>query len=246
MVQFLQQETYPTEFAFHKKLAQTEMLLELNWTHSLIVTEIALSLFDAGLFDTSTMERSIVVKAGLLFDIGVYVCGGFEWIPGQFPSPTPYVQHSVAGAQLLHQEGYADEIVRVALTHEGMGLTPEDIQAYGLALPAGDYIPSSPTQWLMCYSAKFHSKTPKFKTPEDIVTALERYGPEKAERFRQLQTSFGLPNIPAFQEKYGSWHTSFTAKIKQIQEGSVGGSAITIPVDLNPAGIAKNLPTSPV
>jgi hypothetical protein len=235
----INQDQYPLEFALHKKHAQTETFLDLVWTHSHIVMEIALSLYDSGLFDVSQMDRVHVIKAGLLFEIGVYDCGGFEWIPGQFPSDKPYIQHCNVGAEILKAEAYAQEIVNVAQTHEGVGLTDQDIQQFGLQLPPGNYMPSCPLEWLICYAAKYHSKAPKFKNNTEIEAALEKFGADKLNRFRQLQTSFGIPNMEAFIQKYDEWHKSFAFTLKQIQEGSIQNSVITIPtVDLNSAGIA--------
>lgn len=241
MAQYINQDQYLTEFTLHKKYASSELLLDLVWTHSHIVMEIALSLYDSGLFDTSQLDRNLVIKAGLLFEIGVYQCGGFEWMPGQLPYDKPYIQHSLVGAEILRQEGFREDIVRVALTHEGVGLTPEDIAQFGLQLPPGDYLPTCPLEWLIVYSAKYHSKAPKFKTVQDIEAALSRYGGDKLERFRQLASSFGIPNIEAFEQKYADWHRSFLYRVKQIQEGSVQGSVITLP-ELNPAGIATQPP----
>lgn len=239
------QDLYPLEFALHKKYAATEVLLDLVWTHCYITHEIALSLYDANTFDTSQIERSILIKACLVYDIGVYTCGGFEWMPGQSLSERPYVQHTAAGAEILHQEGYAQEIVRVAQVHTGVGLSPEDITKYTLQLPPGDYMPVTPLEWLVTYASKFHSKAPKFKTIDVILASLEKFGPDKAERFRQLQASFGTPNIPEFEKKYAEWQNSFQFRVKQLQEGGVSQTAITYPPEyLNSAGIPE-APTEP-
>ncbi len=236
------QDLYPVEFALHKKYACSEIFLELVWTHCFITHEIAISLFDANTFDTSQIDRNMLIKGSLLYDIGVYQAGGFEWMPGQDISSRPYVQHTVAGAEILHQEGYSNELIRIAQTHTGVGLSAEDIATYTLQLPPGDYMPATPLEWLACYASKFHSKAPKFKTAEEIETALNKFGADKAERFRQLQASFGVPNIPAFQEKYREWHTGFAFKIKQLQEGGVNLLGISYPAEyLNSAGIPKDI-----
>lgn len=234
---FVNQQLYPGEFLLHKKYAKSEMLLELVWTHSNIVADIAQVLLDSGYFDTSQYQREFVIQAALLMDIGTYLCDGFEWMPGQEPAGRPYIQHGVVGAWVLNQEGYSPEIVQVAHSHTGVGLSADDVRNFGLQLPEADYLPFTPLQLIITYASKFHSKAPKFKTREDIVNALSRYGQEKVRRFEELEVQFGQPDLSKVIAKYGQWHQSFQYQIKQVQEADLSVQNQT--AMLNSAGIAS-------
>lgn len=247
MASYLRQAEFPTELALHKKFAPSELVLDLVWTHSNAVLDITLDLYDSKRFDTSCITRGLAIKAALLFDIGVYCCSGFEFLPGQPPQATPYSQHTVIGAKILTEEGYAPEICRVAQVHTGVGLTAEDIASHMIDLPEGDYMPISDLEWLITYTSKFHSKAPKFKTVEEIETSLAKYGEVKLQTFQNLKNTFGVPHLAQIQEQYGEWERSFKYRISQLTTTSVQNSVISYPsVDLNSAGIAVPVATPTV
>lgn len=231
-MKFINQDLYPGEFALHQKYAKSEMLLNLVWTHSNIVAEITQNLLDSGKFDTSELPRDLVTQAALLFDIGVYICGGFEFLPGQPPSDKPYIQHTIAGAWILRKEGYTPPVVQVAYVHTGVGITSQDILNYGLQLPVDEYMPRTEMQKLITYTSKFHSKAPKFKTVDMIITALERHGHEKVERFNELMQQYGLPDIGPIEQKYDEWQKWFLFELEQLKQQPSNTM-------LNTAGIAK-------
>jgi uncharacterized protein len=237
MRNFINQQLYPGEFLLHQKYAKSEMLLELVWTHCNIVVDIALDLLDNQEFDKSGLPREYVIQAGLLFDIGVYLCGGYEWMPGQEPADRPYVQHGVVGAWILQQEGYAPQIIQVAHSHAGVGISHDDIRNYGLQLPEADYLPYTMLQMLLAYASKFHSKTPKFKDRNMITASLSRFGKQKVERFEELEAMFGTPNLEKLEAKYQGWHQSFLQQIQQIQQANTTQPTST--AILNSAGIPK-------
>lgn len=246
MGQFLNQSLYPAEFDLHKKYATSDLLLDLIWTHSNVLADITTDLLDSGHFDASSIPRGKAIKAALLLDIGVYQCSGFEWIPGQPLLEHPYAEHTVLGAHILEAEGYAEEIVRVALVHTGVGLTADDITSHGLQLPVADYMPSNNFEWLLTYASKFHSKTPAFKSPEEIETSLAKYSQEKVDTFKQLQAAFGIPCLEKIQAKYEEWHQGFKFKVSELMSGSIGNSIIATPsVSLNSAGIATPIGEAP-
>lgn len=231
-MKFVNQDVYPGEFALHQKYAKSELLLNLVWTHSNIIAEITQSLLDSGNFDTSELPRDLVTQACLLFDIGVYACGGFEFLPGQPPSDKPYIQHTIVGAWILKQEGYSGPIVQTAYVHTGVGISSQDIANYGLQLPLDEFMPRTMLQKLITYTSKFHSKAPKFKRQEDITGALQRYGQDKVQKFHELQSIFGVPNIEPIEQKYDEWQKWFKFQLEQLQQQPSGNL-------LNEAGIAK-------
>jgi len=230
---FVNQDLYPGEFLLHKKYAKSELLLSLVWTHSNIVAEIAIDRLDNGEFEKSNIKREFVIQASLLHDIGVYACGGFEWMPGQEPVDRPYVQHTVVGAWILQQEGYDPSIVQVTHNHAGVGINTLDITNYGLQLPAQDFVPRSTFEQLISFSAKFHSKAPKFKDVSEIELGLKSYGQEKVDVFHEWLSAFGEPNLEPLKEKYADWHKSFKYQMENLH---TPGAA-----PLNSAGIATSL-----
>lgn len=235
MKTFINQDLYPGEFLLHQKYAQSEMLLELVWTHSNIIADIALLILEKHEFNKIELTREYVIQAALLMEVGVYLCGGYEWMPGQPPSDKPYIQHGVIGAWILEQEGYSPQIIQVAHSHSGVGVTAEDVRNFGLDLPEADYVPRSQLQKLMAYSAKYHSKAPKFKTTQDIKNSLMKFGQQKIEKFDEWQQEFGEPDLTELIAKYDAWHKGF---IYQIQQLTPGSASIPTP-KLNSAGIAQ-------
>lgn len=214
------------------------MLLDLVWTHCNIVAEIAVGLFEKNSFDKTGLTREFIIQSALLMDVGVYSCGGYEWMPSQPPSEKPYIQHTVIGAWILSQAGYAPQVIQVAHNHTGVGITAQDIRDFGLDLPEADYVPHSSLEKLVSYASKFHSKAPKFKTVEDICQSLNQYGKDKVMRFQEWQQELGDPPLDPIIAKYGPWHQGFQFQISQLTRTST-----QLPQNsskqLNSAGIAK-------
>ncbi|MEN8252892.1 MAG: HDIG domain-containing metalloprotein [Patescibacteria group bacterium] len=229
MIEFVNQNQHPRALALHQKYAKSLVLLDLVWTHCNIVADIVQQLLSSKYFDSSSINIPHAIQAALLHDIGVYCCGGFEWIPDQTPSEKPYIQHVVTGAKILQKEGLDPVIVEAAYTHTGVGLTAQDIQNYGLNLPVQDLIPQTIEGQLVGYAAKFHSKTPKFKSKEHIIESLNRYGKDKVEQFNKLLEFFGEPNLEKIKSKYEEWHKAFAYKTENLTQ--------TGQVNLNSAGI---------
>ncbi|MDQ3008865.1 MAG: HDIG domain-containing protein [bacterium] len=227
---FVSQDIYPGEFAFHRQYTTVELLLDLVWTHSVIVSEIVIQLLDTQAFDQTQINRPVAIQSALLHDVGTYFCGGFEWMPGSLPSDKPYAQHTVIGAQVLEQAGCHPEVVAAARVHAGVGLTSDDISRFGLALPPGEYVPTTPTQQLVTYASKFHSKTPKFRTGDEVAESLQKYGDDKVATFVQLQSQFGSPNLESIQAKYAEWHRAYQYVVTSISQPTI---------NLNPAGISQ-------
>jgi uncharacterized protein len=230
MAIYLNQNLYPGEFLLHKKYAATEMLLDLVWTHCNIVAEICMWLLTNNDFDKTELVREYVLQAALIHDIGVYSCGGFEWIPNQPPSDRPYIQHGIIGAWILQQEGYAAPIVQVAYCHTGVGLSVDDIRSHGLNLPEQDFVPQTMLQKFIMYASKFHSKAPKFHTPEQIKESLGKFSLDKVAVFEDMERTFGTPHLEDIEKKYAEWHRSFNFKVQEL-------SKVSKSVNLNPAGI---------
>jgi uncharacterized protein len=213
---FINKNQYLTEFNVHRKYAQSDLLLDLVWTHCNIVAEIAHQLLLKNNLDPVEYNPGIVYQAGLLHDVGVYVCDGFEWLPGQPPRGKPYIQHTLAGAWILKQEGFCPDVIQCAHVHSGMGITNQDIRKFILHLPEGDYVPTTPVQKIITYAAKFHSKIPRFRKADEIKGTLERYGQEKVKLFEDLVEEYSEPDLEKIEEKYQDWHKWFTYQTSQL------------------------------
>ncbi len=209
---------YPGEFALHRKYARSEMLLDLVWTHSYITLQIAERIVSSGRVSPQNVPKEALTHACLLFDIGVYVCDGFEFVPGQTLTGRPYAQHTIAGAWLLKQEGYPASIVQAAYSHASVGFTPQDIANFSLALPPADYSPQTQFLQVVSFSEKFHSKAPKFRTSLQIKDALQRYGTAKVKTFESWLDTFGEPDIAALSEEFKEWHIAMQYKLNQIHQ----------------------------
>jgi uncharacterized protein len=224
----INQTVYPQEFALHKKYAQSERLLDLVWTHCNIVTDIVIQLYQRTP-DKFDFPIEVAMQGALTHDIGVYMCGGFEWLPGQPAMQMPYSQHTVVGAWILYQEGYLPEVVQIANCHAGVGLTPEDIQNHQLQIPLDSYEPKTAMQQLVTFAAKYHSKTPRFKNTDEIRKTLQQFGKEKLEIFNQLVNYFGEPDLEEIMPKYVEWHKAFSYEMTQMTApGSAGFSSAGI------------------
>ncbi len=95
---------------------------------------------------------------------------------------------------MLRAAGVPEEIARVAETHTGSGLTPEDITLQSLPLPAGrDYMPRTQLERLICYADKFYSKSGTMqRKPFDVVRrSMAAHGDAALARFDQFASEFG-------------------------------------------------------
>ncbi|SHN43429.1 HD domain-containing protein [Cryptosporangium aurantiacum] len=176
--------------SLHRRLAPTAEAFELVYRHCQIVCRIAEQLLDRG---GRRLDRQLVRAGSLLHDVGVYRL----YDPAGVIDHANYVRHGVAGHQLLQELGWPERICRFCSHHTGTGLTRGDVIVQRLPIPVADYLPATEEEELVMYADKFHSKTtpPVFLTPEDCLTGLRRFGPDKAERFTALRTKFGDPDL---------------------------------------------------
>ena len=100
--------------------------------------------------------------------------------------------HGILGAKLLREEGFPEEIARVAERHTGAGITSQDIKTQNLPMPDGDYLPETLLEKLICYADKFFSKSGdmKRKPIEKVIASFERFGDGSVKRFEELHKEF--------------------------------------------------------
>ncbi|WP_406391396.1 HD domain-containing protein [Streptomyces sp. NBC_00882] len=191
--------TYEQIVALHKKHAPSDAAFDLVFTHCQIIWELA-----EQLINTSKLSVDAdLVKAGcLLHDVGVY---RLYWPDGEIDHKN-YIKHGTLGYELLKEEGFSEQICRVASCHTGVGLSEKEIVEEGIPIPPADYFAETPEERLVMYADKFHTKTtpPKFMTAETYAEHVKKFGEAKVDKFKQFQAEFGVPDLQPLAEKYSS------------------------------------------
>ena len=149
--------------------------------HSRAVMERALAICDC--HPELNIDRSFVVEASMLHDIGIFRC----YAPGILCyGSEPYICHGRIGAELLRQAGFPRH-ARVCERHTGAGLTKADI-----IQQHEDFLPETIEEKLICYADKFYSKSNicHEKTQEQAERSLSKFGKSGVERFRSWASIF--------------------------------------------------------
>ncbi|MDY7088858.1 MAG: HDIG domain-containing protein [Actinomycetota bacterium] len=175
--------------ALHERFAPSPESFDLVWTHCRIVRDLAVALPAPG------ADPDLVRAGALLHDIGVY-----RLRPGE-----AYIRHGVLGEELLRSLDLPEPLARVCSHHTGVGITRDDVRDQGLPLPPGDYLDETPSETVIMYADKFHSKShpPRFLTAESYATSVSRFGPAKVARFTGLVATHGEPDVAALARRYG-------------------------------------------
>ena len=139
---------------FHRKAGSSAQIMK----HCSLVAKIAL-IFAKGLGSKGNddVDERTVFAAALLHDIG--------------RSQTNSILHGVAGARIAKDFGCDERIVEIVRRHVGAGISDEEARKYGF--PAGDYIPRTLEQKVVCFADKL--------VASDRVAPLEK----EAEKFRR-------------------------------------------------------------
>ena len=175
------------------KYISDEKLKKLLITHSTCVAKKALKVVeDCHLFDQ--VDAQFLIDASMLHDIGVVECNA----PGIYCyGMCPYLQHGLAGAEIVSREGLDPRFADVCRNHIGAGLTAKEIMAAGLPLPDEDFLPQTLEEKLICYADSFFSKSKKpdkEKSLEAVEVAMKRHGDGVLRRFLELEKLF-TPHI---------------------------------------------------
>lgn len=188
----------PTESeikALHKKYATSPEAYDRIFTHCLIVWDIARSIIKEKQLNTIDIE---LVKAGcLLHDIGAYSLFRDGWFDKE-----RYITHGIVGYRLLKEEGYSEQLCRIASHHTGVGLSKIDIERQGLPLPNEDFLAETIEEELVMYADKFHSKHPRFNSYESYRKTVSKFGDDNARRFEELASRFGIPDLQSLANRY--------------------------------------------
>ena len=138
--------------------------------HSRSVMERALNICDR--HRELNIDRSFVVEAAMLHDIGIFRC----YAPGILCyGSEPYICHGRIGAELLRQAGF-----------------PRYARVCERPLPHEDFLPETIEEKLICYADKFYSKSNicHEKTIEQAERSLSKFGKSGVERFRSWASIF--------------------------------------------------------
>ncbi|MBM2619786.1 HDIG domain-containing protein [Actinoplanes sp. LDG1-06] len=175
--------------ALHERFAPSPEAFDLVWTHCTIVRDLTAQ------FPAPEADPDLVRAGALLHDIGVY-----RLQPGE-----AYIRHGVLGHELLRSVDLPEVLARFCSHHTGVGLTRDDVLAQSLPLPPEDYLDETPSETLVMYADKFHSKStpPRFVTIESYTRSVGRFGPRKAERFAELVARYGEPDLESLARRYG-------------------------------------------
>ncbi|MCK4592469.1 HD domain-containing protein [Candidatus Parcubacteria bacterium] len=131
------------------------------------------------------IDIDLIVSSCLLHDIGA-----FEFMKNFDKFQKNYITHGIIGGKILRKEGFKKEAL-IAERHIGSGLSKKYIIENNLPLPKRDFLPITLEQKLICYADKFHSKSGKKDTLENIKKEMKGFGKEPFKRFLELEKMFG-------------------------------------------------------
>jgi uncharacterized protein len=204
-------------YKLHQKYSageNQELLLNLVWNHSLCVRDIAIQLVENLSKKNIKINKELVEIGALVHDIGCYGC--YEFLRNNVE---PYIKHGVRGYEILKQEGFDEEITRMAAIHLGVGLVKENVIANNLPLEHKDYIPITLEEELVAYADNFHSKSgPKFVDFENSRKKLFVLWPESVIIFDRFRKKFGEPKLGETEEKYSKWQDEMKHQIEVIKQ----------------------------
>jgi uncharacterized protein (TIGR00295 family) len=156
--------------SLHRKYGSSPQIV----THCETVAKVSLRLVGAFHARGLNVDGDAILAGALLHDIG--------------RTRTQTVQHGYAGATILAGEGVDSIVVEIVKRHVGAGIAGEE--AASLGLPAGDYIPSTLEEKLVCFSDKMVSGD--VVRPFDVeVKRFARKGHD-VRRLRQLRDDLQL------------------------------------------------------
>jgi uncharacterized protein len=161
----------------------------IYFIHVTLVTSKALKVCrKLGLSEEMT---KFIEEASMLHDIGMFKVA----IPELgINSGLPYLCHGYEGYRYLKTVGLPKH-ARIALRHDGTGLTKEDIIRLQLPeVPRNDYLPETLEERIIAYADCFYGKRSLSvwyeRTPGEVTISLEKLGIEKALTFQRWHEEF--------------------------------------------------------
>jgi uncharacterized protein (TIGR00295 family) len=120
--------------ALHRKYGSNERILG----HCQACATISKLLSEKAAGNGNAVNEKAAVAGALLHDIG--------------RSQTQTVGHGYMGAEILRKEGVDSVVVEIVKRHVGAGISPEE--AASLGFPAGDYVPKTLEEKIVCFADK--------------------------------------------------------------------------------------------
>ena len=151
--------------SLHEKYGSGERIVK----HCQTVTRVSVILTDALAARGRVIDGKATLAGALLHDIG--------------RTRTQSIEHGFVGASLLEQEGVDGIVVEIVRRHVGAGISKEE--AASLGFPAGDYIPRTLEQKVMCFSDKMVSSD-TVRPFEEEVKRFQRKGHD-VDRLKKLK-----------------------------------------------------------
>ena len=142
--------------------------------HCRVVSKTALDIAESILESGTIIDLELVRLGGLLHDVG--------------RSITSDINHGVEGARLLREEGFPENLAKIAERHVGAGIPRKKAKILGL--PAKDFLPQTLEEKIVCYADKLVSG----KKVTDIEYVINNFsiklGPDhpSIERIKKLHT----------------------------------------------------------
>lgn len=190
-------------YSLHQKYSHgknKDQILDLVWTHSLIVREMSLQIANK-LIDKYkiNIDLELLTAGALIHDLGFYKC-----FDDNFKNIEKYILHSQFGYGIVKKEKLPESLARFCLVHNGVGIYPN--------------IPITLEEEIVTYADCFHSKSyPNYKKISDIKRMLVKYRPEDEIIVDRFQKKFGIPKLSDIKEKYRPWHLQMNQTFKKIK-----------------------------
>ncbi len=136
-------------------------------------------------------DMIFIEEAAMLHDIGIF---GTNVASIGCYGDKPYVCHGYLGRAVLEREGLPIHAL-VCERHVGVGISIADIDKNSLPIPRRDMLPVTLEERIICFADKFFSKKGdalgQEKPLDEVRRGIEKYGPEKMERFEEMLREFG-------------------------------------------------------
>lgn len=188
-----------------------DRVLDLVWTHSLIVEEVSLMLVE-----NLTKKYPVVIDIPLVrvgawvHDVGFYNC-----FDDKYEQIKKYILHSLEGYTLLKSEGMEEKVARFALVHTGVGVNSERAAEAGLPLKRS-YVPVTMEEEIVTYADSFHTKAHvRFLRYKEIQRRLLEKRPEDSPILNRFREKYGVPDINPLENKYKKWQKAMNAWAKE-------------------------------
>lgn len=153
--------------ALHAKYGSGDRVI----SHCRAVASVSMSLAKALSEKNQKVNERAIFAGALLHDIG--------------RSRVQTVEHGYVGAKILREEGLDDVVVEIVRRHVGAGISNEEAKELGF--PAGDYIPRTLEQRVVCFADKMVSAD-RVRPFSEEIKRFERKGHD-VQRLLALKTS---------------------------------------------------------